>query len=206
MSKEDKLFNFMSGLQTWAHAELRRQGVKDVPSAMDADEGLVVFRMSNSTPNSEKKKPTDGKKGKSKDMKEGMKERRRKVKYTREMTNIRTKGNPQTQGCLICSGPHFARECPEKEKVSSLISQDSECCVDASPSRVNHLQLLNTISVEKQTYKELMYVIAEVNRQEIRAMLDIGATNNFMTQRKVDRLGLKYGCQNYPRIRISVRI
>ncbi|RWR78879.1 hypothetical protein CKAN_00743200 [Cinnamomum micranthum f. kanehirae] len=29
MSEDDKLFNFMSGLQGWAQAELRRQGVKD---------------------------------------------------------------------------------------------------------------------------------------------------------------------------------
>ncbi|KAL0302208.1 UNVERIFIED_CONTAM: hypothetical protein Sangu_3114600 [Sesamum angustifolium] len=30
MSEEDKLFNFLSGLQTWAQTELRRQGVKDL--------------------------------------------------------------------------------------------------------------------------------------------------------------------------------
>ena len=29
MSKEDKLFNFVSGLQGWAQKELRRQGVRD---------------------------------------------------------------------------------------------------------------------------------------------------------------------------------
>ncbi|KAL0346356.1 UNVERIFIED_CONTAM: hypothetical protein Scaly_1651600 [Sesamum calycinum] len=29
ISEEDKLFNFLSGLQTWAQTELRRQGVKD---------------------------------------------------------------------------------------------------------------------------------------------------------------------------------
>ncbi|TXG51266.1 hypothetical protein EZV62_023790 [Acer yangbiense] len=34
MSEEDKLFNFMSGLQIWAQTELKRQGVKDIPSAM----------------------------------------------------------------------------------------------------------------------------------------------------------------------------
>ena len=45
MSEEDKLFDFMFGLQTCAHAELRRQVVKDIPSAMTAVEGLVNFRM-----------------------------------------------------------------------------------------------------------------------------------------------------------------
>ncbi|KAK3205900.1 hypothetical protein Dsin_019946 [Dipteronia sinensis] len=58
-------------------------------------------------------------------------------------------------------------------------------------SRVNPLQLLNTILVENQTYKGLMYVIAEVNGKEIRAMLDTSATNNFVAQREVDRVGSK---------------
>ncbi|KAL0287591.1 UNVERIFIED_CONTAM: hypothetical protein Scaly_2759600 [Sesamum calycinum] len=34
MSEEDKLFNFMESLKPWAQTELRRQGVKDLPSAI----------------------------------------------------------------------------------------------------------------------------------------------------------------------------
>lgn len=30
ISKEDKLLNFLAGLQAWAQTELRRQGVKDL--------------------------------------------------------------------------------------------------------------------------------------------------------------------------------
>jgi hypothetical protein len=43
MSKADKLYNFMTGLQLWAQLELRRQGVWDLPSAMAAADGLVDF-------------------------------------------------------------------------------------------------------------------------------------------------------------------
>ncbi|KAG8387859.1 hypothetical protein BUALT_Bualt02G0065000 [Buddleja alternifolia] len=43
MSEEDKLFNFMAGLQGWAQTELRRQGVKDLRSAFAAADGLVDF-------------------------------------------------------------------------------------------------------------------------------------------------------------------
>lgn len=46
MSEEDKLFNFMSGLQPWAQMELRRQNVKDLPSAFAAADGLVDFKLS----------------------------------------------------------------------------------------------------------------------------------------------------------------
>jgi hypothetical protein len=45
MSEEDKLFNFMSGLQPWAQAELRRQNVKDLPSAIAAADSLVDFKI-----------------------------------------------------------------------------------------------------------------------------------------------------------------
>jgi hypothetical protein len=44
MSEEDRLFNFMSGLQPWAQAELRRQKVKDLSSAIAAADSLVDFK------------------------------------------------------------------------------------------------------------------------------------------------------------------
>ncbi|ERM96849.1 hypothetical protein AMTR_s00128p00115590 [Amborella trichopoda] len=44
MSEEEKLFNFMAGLQRWAKAELRRQGVKDLLAAVTAAETLVDYK------------------------------------------------------------------------------------------------------------------------------------------------------------------
>ena len=55
MSEDDKLFNFMSGLQTWAQVELRRQGVHDIPSAMAAAESLADFRNTPPTPQGDKR-------------------------------------------------------------------------------------------------------------------------------------------------------
>ena len=51
MSDEDKLHNFISGMQAWAQNELRRQNVKDLPSAIAAADSLVDFR--STRPNSE---------------------------------------------------------------------------------------------------------------------------------------------------------
>ena len=45
ISNEDKLFNFISGLQGWAHTELRRKRVWDLPAAMVAVDCLVDFKM-----------------------------------------------------------------------------------------------------------------------------------------------------------------
>ena len=48
MSEVDKLFNFKSGLQGWAQAELRRQGVPDLPSAIAAADFLFDYRVTSS--------------------------------------------------------------------------------------------------------------------------------------------------------------
>lgn len=58
MADEDKLFNFILGLQPWAQTELRRQVVRDLPAA----NGLVDFRFVNASL-SESKKSKDCKKG-----------------------------------------------------------------------------------------------------------------------------------------------
>jgi hypothetical protein len=55
MSEADKLYNFMTGLQLLAQLELRRQGVRDLPSAMVAADGLVNFHQNKE--GGEKQKP-----------------------------------------------------------------------------------------------------------------------------------------------------
>ena len=45
MLDEDKLFNFISGLQGWAQTELRRQGFRDLPTAMPVADCLVDYKM-----------------------------------------------------------------------------------------------------------------------------------------------------------------
>lgn len=62
MSNEDKLFNFISGLQLWTQMELRRQAMKDLPVAIAAADDLVDFRFANASP-SQSKKFKKGKKG-----------------------------------------------------------------------------------------------------------------------------------------------
>ena len=43
ISDEDKLDNFISGMQGWTQNELRRQNVKDLPGAITAADSLVDF-------------------------------------------------------------------------------------------------------------------------------------------------------------------
>ncbi|KAL0317364.1 UNVERIFIED_CONTAM: hypothetical protein Sangu_2150700 [Sesamum angustifolium] len=77
MSEEDKLFNFLPGLQTWAQTELRHQVVKNLPSAIAAIDRLVDFRVTSSSDLEKKKKDSGKEKGKSS---KGWKDRKFKKK------------------------------------------------------------------------------------------------------------------------------
>ena len=57
---------------------------------------------------------------------------------------------------------------------------------------MNPFQLLNALTIEKQApLKGLIYVAVTINGKEVRAMIDIGATNNFVSRHEVECLGLK---------------
>ncbi|KAA8544146.1 hypothetical protein F0562_022218 [Nyssa sinensis] len=65
--KEDRLFNFMSGLQGWAQVELQRQGVRDLPNAIAATNSLVDLSLDKSISTIGKPKKFDKSSGKAKD-------------------------------------------------------------------------------------------------------------------------------------------
>ncbi|KAL5744083.1 hypothetical protein ACOSQ2_027199 [Xanthoceras sorbifolium] len=144
-----------------------------------------------SSPSVEKNKSVDGKKGKNKDWKKRANGKKKKESES-TIGKEQNKNKSKTQGCFICNGPHRTRDCPMKEKINALISQDAGDSDDAGLSQVNPLQLLNTILAEKQPSccKGLMYVTAQVNGRDVWAMLDTGATNNFVARREAYRLGL----------------
>lgn len=60
-----------------------------------------------------------------------------------------------------------------------------------APQRVNPFQLLNVIHGETLIQKSLMNVCAIMNRVQVKAMVDSGATHNFVVTRKATKLGLK---------------
>lgn len=194
MSEDDKLFNFFSGLQPWAQAELRRQNVKDLPTAIAAADSLVDYKINPSSTSADKKKGGDGKNKKGKEHKKG------KNKKTGDSSKQRGSDPPQSQGnansgCFLCNGNHKIRDCPKRNRLTALVTDDepsgSGDSGDCAP-RVNPIQLLNAITVEsKAPPKGLMYVTVTVNGRQVRAMLDTGATNNFVSQAMVDHLGLQ---------------
>ena len=106
MSEEDKLFNFVSGLQAWAQTELRRQGVKDLPSAMVAVDCLVDYKLLGTTVAGQKPK-IDGSRKKvtgkpSLEQAKGKKEGNAANLRAGESQNGQQTSKPS--GCFICQG------------------------------------------------------------------------------------------------------
>ena len=92
--------------------------------------------------------------------------------------------------CFIYDGPHQARDCLRKEKLNALITEDEENNGSEAPTRANRLQLLNVVRVEA-THKGLMYVELLTGGKKIMALVDSGATHNFILTRETSRLGFK---------------
>lgn len=195
MSEEDRLFNFLSGLRPEAQIELRRQGVRDLSSAIAAAEALGDFdqRGSTSSPPKERR-PADGGKG-------GFKNRRKKPAEEGATDKLAMKGDGSQRqltrgGCFACGGPHLVRNCPKKGALSAVVTQqkpEEKKSDEPGSPKVNPIQLLNSISAGKlkPLHGGLMHVEALINEHEVCAMLDTGATHNFLSLNEARRLGVK---------------
>jgi hypothetical protein len=129
MSEEDRLFNFMSGLQTWAQAELRRQNVKDLSSAIAAADSLVDFKSTTRegyTSASFKSKGRNKEERMKKKFSGGASKAVAADKGKAKFMSAQGKGTKPNFTCFICDGPHFARECPKREKLNAIRAGDSE--------------------------------------------------------------------------------
>jgi len=129
MSEEDKLFNFMKGLQGWAQTELRRQGVKDLSAAMMAADALLDFKGQDAEKGSDNGKE----KGKEKEGEPSNTFKKPKEKFAPK----------DGRGCFICEGPHLARNCPKREKLNAIRVEDSGSQAGEGVARLNPLQILN---------------------------------------------------------------
>ena len=188
ISDEDKLFNFVSGLKPWAQAELRRQNVKDLTTAIAAADGLVDYKVGNSSSYAVKGK---GVARKSKGQKDKKKFKKKDGDAPSKLKNDgQFKG--KTKGCFICGGPHMMKECPRKEKLNAIIETEEREENSESPRRVNPIRMLNTLQTEEMVRTQgLTYVKVTINGHNVMAMVDTGSTNSFMADRNVKLLGIK---------------
>lgn len=155
-------------------------------------DNLNDFRYGTSSSNPDKRKTKENGKKNRKDRKRG--NDKSSKSNGSKASESRGKGPPRGKkyGCFLCDRPHRVKDCPWRAKLAALITQnESESETVEEYPRLNPLRVLNTITVDSEApSEELMYVNVEVNGQRVHAILDTGASNNFISQRVVKSLGL----------------
>ncbi|KAG8372953.1 hypothetical protein BUALT_Bualt12G0120700 [Buddleja alternifolia] len=141
MSEEDKLFNFMAGLQGWAQAELRRQGVKDLPSAFATADSLVDFSGIEVRGSETKQRSTGNGAG-------NFTKGDSKNQETHD-EKTPTSANKPRKGCFICGSlDHRMRDCPKRERLNALMADtNKDASESAEAARLGGLQVLNAIQI-----------------------------------------------------------
>ncbi|KAG6520607.1 hypothetical protein ZIOFF_017666 [Zingiber officinale] len=145
MSEEDKLYNFLYGLQPWAQIELRRQNVRDLPGAFIAADALANFHSNKeSLETSSPPKVMKNRKAKEVERKKDAASSRRNG--GKDHSVAQGNNNLKSQGCFLCNGPHLVQECPKREKLNVLLAvENEECHEEEVAALVNPLHLLNSI-------------------------------------------------------------
>ncbi|XP_070013049.1 uncharacterized protein [Nicotiana sylvestris] len=181
MSEDDKLHNFISGMQAWELNELRRQNVKDLPSEIATSDSLKKVE----------------KKGEwRKEVQKEVVEKGKVVDGSARNKGIATK---KCDGCWTCGGPHIAKNCPNRERVNALLATENNwdgVGQEVVVALVNPLQLLNVISLVNATSNEtnphslLMHIEMKIGEKGMIAMVDTGATHTFVSSSLVHKYGL----------------
>ncbi|KAK8640488.1 hypothetical protein V6N13_008241 [Hibiscus sabdariffa] len=192
----------MDGLQPWAKTELKRRRVENLADALAEAESLVDY----SNHKESTSKPKDQKEGQGKVWRDRSprKETHRDNTPLRHQESSSWKGKakdaqglrkPSSSKCFICDGDHWARQCPQRQALSSLLARyqeenDVDGCQEGA--HIGSLQLLNGIqSTPKIETKGLLFVDVAINGKATRAMVDTGASHNFISPEEATRLGVK---------------
>eukprot|EP00253_Pinus_taeda_P026166 PITA_26166 len=176
MAKRDKVFNFIIGLKPWARNEVQRQRIRTLEEAFATVDRLVEHYDETSD---DRKKKSDKPKEK------------KKEDASKSDDNSKTK---KALKCWICAGPHTVKNFPSKTKVA-VIAQSNAKNEEAS---VGMMQILGVAAATKviswrdPERNKLEYVQMKVGDVDILAMVDSGASHNFMGEDTTRRIGLKF--------------
>ncbi|GJX77241.1 RNA-directed DNA polymerase, eukaryota, reverse transcriptase zinc-binding domain protein [Tanacetum coccineum] len=170
------------------YTKLERRGVQDLSMVIAHVEVLIDFSTRRDSSKPKDKKVNQDKGG-------GEKNAQPKVDAARKPPTRKDKKlntSYKSGGCFICDGPHRARDCPKKASINGLSAQGDEDASDGGS--MGSIRILNAIKaktkVPKVVEKGLQYVEATINCVKVRALVDSGATHNFMADDEAKRLGI----------------
>uniref|UniRef100_A0A803MYN9 Retrotransposon gag domain-containing protein n=1 Tax=Chenopodium quinoa TaxID=63459 RepID=A0A803MYN9_CHEQI len=112
---------------------------------------------------------------------------------------------PNNRGCYLCGGPHWARDFPGRQKLSAIIASGGESSGD--DAQMGSLRLFSSVRATPKAEEStkvvkvstlprpkgsLMFVDTLVNGRASKALVDCGASHNFITEKEAMKLGIKY--------------
>ncbi|KAH7663392.1 Acid proteases protein [Dioscorea alata] len=185
---KEAFFAFKDGLQHWVKMEIQRHGAQDLATAISIAESLVEFKKAEK-PKSFKDKGGKGKSGGDAHQSKEAKQSRFKEGHSSKDS----KGERPPLKCFFCNGPHRARECPTKAKLAALVEEREE---SPHESKMGSLQLLSAIKAKmeapKMEKKGRLFLEAKIGGQLVKALVDTGASNNFLQHHEAKRLGIPF--------------
>ena len=195
MTSDDLLFYFTDGLQTWAKQELQSRDVKDVDEAIVVAESLTEFQRGEASRPKPNPKPHNFAKGGGDKGPKEFKRDPNKASSKREAYEEKKKAFVPKGGCFVCKGPHPMKDCPKLGSLSAMVEQQEKMDQASQSGHIGSIRLFNAIEAKpvpkQQGSKGLMYVEALVNGKKAQAMVDTGATHNFITLEEAKRVGLQ---------------
>ncbi|KAK2998230.1 hypothetical protein RJ639_022604 [Escallonia herrerae] len=211
MSAVDRLFFFMEGLKPWARIELNRRRVNNLNEAIIAAESLSDYTSEPQRP-PQRGNPSRGIGGKKPggpvpNQSWGSKSNWASNSSTQQKSGVGFKAKldastsgevkkPPFRGCFLCQGTHVIANCPQRQMMNAFFDNIGQV---GNPKKSSTGEEPKDMPPKKKgdvPGKGLMYVDIKVNGKAIRAMVDTGATHNYISSTEVERLGLtlEKGC------------
>ncbi|KAK3022654.1 hypothetical protein RJ639_045420 [Escallonia herrerae] len=221
MSERQRLCFFVDGLQYWVATELQRREPHDLASTIVVVKRLGDFKQRERQRSPRHEHAKDGGDGRSKsgspkaidDERNRDEGRRRHHKEEKkhegsckqgDSRDYKAHGGPRG-GCFYYAGPHYRKDWPHKGNMIAFLEKHKGSKGDSSSSdreaRMGTLQMVNAFvqKSKEDTTKgkksekrwNLLYIMVDVAEKNQEALVDTGATHNFMSSRVAEWLGLK---------------
>ena len=206
MGEQDRFFAFTNRLKEWAQNELRRQNVTTLAAAYEAADRLTDWHSQCGSSNVKGKEKRDSPNLTTNNARPFKKAASNShggyrppnygndvaKEFPPEETTNRNAAKPSDATvrrkleCFICQGDHFARDCPFKGQLHSLVKASND---DPNHQTMGHIQRLCAVR-EVRSEHSLLYVSALINGRLCQAMVDTGASHEFMTPTLAKACGL----------------
>ena len=215
MVEADKLFYFLKGLKPFARNELQRQRVNILAEAQTVAERLTDYTHDNKSKNAsigheggKSGKPGKPKSGGASSVSSSSSSAGGQKKYYNSQQSSKSgasnSGNKPSFAYFLCNDPHKVAECPHKAALNALAKKAESDRQDDSDSdgdsgeqpRVGALHILSAVGktpsarTKNKSDHELMFVKIHINGKSANALVDSGATHNFIDVPEAQRLGL----------------